>query len=262
MGSMVELWIFVIQYIKMKVIPLSEGSFTIDATKVFVPFDTSKDSLQERNRGSLLVEVQPFLVITPSEILLLDTGLGFSNNGQMQIHQNLAQHGFNANDVTKVLLSHLHKDHAGGVSYRNRFGHYEAAFPNATYFVQERELNNAYELGFPSYLPDELSILDDTNRVVLLKDDEGWIDQYIHYQVTQGHSKFHQVFSIHTNNNILFFGGDDAPQLSQMKNRFVAKYDFDGKKCMELRKDWWEKGHQEHWTFLFYHDIASPSISL
>jgi hypothetical protein len=41
-----------------------------------------------------------------------------------------------------------------------------------------------------------------------------------------------------------------------MKSRFVAKYDYDGKKCMELRKQWWEEGTD--WTFLFYHDIQSP----
>ena len=48
----------------MKIIPLSEGAFTIDQTKVFVPFDVEKDNLQERPRGSLLVEIQPFLVVT------------------------------------------------------------------------------------------------------------------------------------------------------------------------------------------------------
>jgi hypothetical protein len=47
-----------------------------------------------------------------------------------------------------------------------------------------------------------------------------------------------------------------------MKNRFIAKYDFDGKKSMELRNQWWEQGKKEHWTFLFYHDIKSPFISL
>jgi cobalamin biosynthesis Mg chelatase CobN len=52
--------------------------------------------------------------------------------------------------------------------------------------------------------------------------------------------------------------GDDAPQLQQMKSRFVAKYDFDGKKCMELRQAWLEKAKQEGWTFLFYHDISTP----
>ena len=55
-----------------------------------------------------------------------------------------------------------------------------------------------------------------------------------------------------------FFGGDDAPQLQQMKTRYAAKYDYDGKKAMELRQKWWEEGEEEGWTFLFYHDIKTP----
>ena len=62
----------------MKVIPLSEGSFTIDKTKLFVPFNTNTDDLQKRPIGSLLVEVQPFAVVTTEDVLLLDTGLGFA----------------------------------------------------------------------------------------------------------------------------------------------------------------------------------------
>ena len=100
----------------MRIIPLSEGSFTIDKTKLFVPFDENKDELQERSKGSLLVEVQPFVVVTSKDVLLLDTGLGFSQNGKMQIHQNMINAGIDPSSITKVLLSHLHKDHAGGVS--------------------------------------------------------------------------------------------------------------------------------------------------
>jgi len=47
-----------------------------------------------------------------------------------------------------------------------------------------------------------------------------------------------------------------------MKTRFIAKYDANGKKAMELRKEWWEMGQQESWTFLFYHDIKSPLVKL
>jgi hypothetical protein len=46
--------------------------------------------------------------------------------------------------------------------------------------------------------------------------------------------------------------------LQQMKNKFIAKYDYDGKKCMELRQQWWQQGKEERWTFLFYHDIKTP----
>ncbi len=242
----------------MKIIPLSEGTFTIDQTKLFVPFDKDVDNLQERSVGSLLVEIQPFVVITSKDILLLDTGLGFEKEGKLQIHQNLAANGINPSDITKVLLSHLHKDHAGGVSTGEK--HRQISFPNATFYLQEQELNFAFEKGFPSFITEELDVLKKAKNVVLLKDAEGSIDNYIHYKVTGAHSPYHQFFRIKENGKIIFFGGDDAPQLSQMKHRFVAKYDHDGKKAMELRKKWWEQGQKDKWTFLFYHDVKNPIV--
>jgi glyoxylase-like metal-dependent hydrolase (beta-lactamase superfamily II) len=240
----------------MKIIPLSEGTFTIDKTKLFAPFDETKDELQERSKGSLLVEIQPFLVITSKDVLLLDTGLGFSRHGKMQIHQNLMNAGVNPSGITKVLLTHLHKDHAGGVSEGPDYR--KLSFPKAIYYVQERELNFALEKGKPSFIPEELIGLKTSSQVVLLHKDSGTIDDYITYELTGAHSPYHQVFWIKDENETIFFGGDDAPQLQQMKHRFVAKYDFDGKKTMELRRKWWEQGQSENWTFLFYHDVKNP----
>ena len=84
------------------------------------------------------------------------------------------------------------------------------------------------------------------------------IDQ-ISFEVTGAHSPFHQVIWIREAGETIFFGADDAPQLHQMKHRFVAKYDHDGKKAMELRQKWWEQGEREKWTFLFYHDVKHPT---
>lgn len=232
----------------MKIIPLSEGSFTIDKTKQFVPFDEDTDNLQQRPVGSLLVEVQPFIVITSEDVLLLDTGLGFEKDGVPQLHRNMTDAGINPGEVTKVLLSHLHKDHAGGVG---------ASFPNATYYVQQQELAFAFEKGFPSFITEELEVLKDSPRVVLL-DGNGVLDGYIKYEITGAHSPFHQVFWIVDGGETLFFGADDAPQLHQMKHKFAAKYDHDGRLAMELRQQWWQQGAQEGWTFLFYHDIKTP----
>lgn len=241
----------------MKIIPLSEGAFTIDKTKLFVPFDTGKDDLQQRAVGSLLVEVQPFVVVTSEDVLLLDTGLGFEKDGVLQVHQNLKDAGIHPSEVTKVLMSHLHKDHAGGISKKNQSGKFEIAFPQATYYVQKKELAFALEKGLPSYIPEELECLTTASNVRLL-DGNGVLNGYIKHEVTAGHSKYHQVFWIADGGEKVFFGGDDAPQLGQMKNKFVAKYDFDGKKCMELRQQWWKQGEAEGWTFLFYHDVKTP----
>ena len=58
----------------MKIVPLSEGSFTIDKTRLFVPFNQDEHELNDRPTGSLLVEIQPFLLVTSKDVLLLDTG--------------------------------------------------------------------------------------------------------------------------------------------------------------------------------------------
>jgi glyoxylase-like metal-dependent hydrolase (beta-lactamase superfamily II) len=242
----------------MKIIPLSEGTFTIDKTKIFVPFNQQHDDLQQRPIGSLLVEVQPFAIITSKDVLLIDAGLGFSVNGELQIHYNLKANGIQPEQITKVLLSHLHKDHAGGVSMKDRLGNYSLAFPNATYYAQKKEYEFAIDTGFPSFMTEEIGVLENSPNVIWL-DGDGKIDNYISYQITSAHSPFHQVFWIEEDEEILFFGGDDAPQLQQMKSKFVAKYDYDGKKCMQLRQQWWEEGKNKGWRFMFYHDIKTPT---
>jgi glyoxylase-like metal-dependent hydrolase (beta-lactamase superfamily II) len=176
----------------------------------------------------------------------------------MQLHSNLERNGIKPGAITKVLMSHLHKDHAGGVCLEG--DHDRLSLPNAVYYVQKRELDFAVEKGTPSFIPDELKALNTSSQVVFLDEDEGVIDNYISYQLTGAHSPFHQVFWIREDNETIFFGGDDAPQLQQMKIRYKTKYDFDPDKAMNLRREWWQKGNEEQWTFLFYHDIKVPSF--
>jgi glyoxylase-like metal-dependent hydrolase (beta-lactamase superfamily II) len=244
----------------MRIIPLSEGSFTIDKTKVFVPFNNNTEQLNSRPIGSLLVEIQPFVVVTEKDVILLDTGLGYLNpNGNTQLHENLSKAGINTSQVTKVLMSHLHKDHAGGVTIRSNHSEERfISFPYATYYVQQREYDYAMANGTSSYTNTDFELLKEFSKVVWLTENEGWIDDTIFYQVSGGHSLFHQVFWIQENDETIFLGGDVAPQLQQMKSKFVAKYDYDGKKCMELRQQWWQEGQEKKWTFLFYHDIKHP----
>lgn len=243
----------------MKIIPLTEGTFTVDGTKKFIPFDRSRDHIKDRPAGSLVVEVQPFAVITSNDILVLDTGLGFTlPDGTLQIHDNLLKAGINPLDVTKVLMSHLHRDHAGAVSKQDavlqkRF----LSFPNATYYVNKQELEIAVSKLSGSYNAEDVQLLTETDHVVLIES-TGTIDGYISYEWTGAHCPWHQAFWIRENNETIFYGGDVAPQLVQMKTKFVNKYDFDGKLASDIRAKWWAQGEKEEWNFLFYHDVKTP----
>ncbi|RYD94035.1 MAG: MBL fold metallo-hydrolase, partial [Sphingobacteriales bacterium] len=210
----------------------------------------------DRPTGSLLVEIQPFLIQTSKDLLLLDCGLGFSIGDELQLHRNIKAAGFHPQQVTKVLMSHLHKDHAGGVAFgpNNTW----LSLPNATYYVREKELAFALDKENKSYIREDLEALQDSPQVQLLTDDTGSIDGYISYQFTGAHSPEHQVFWIREEGETIFFGGDDAPQLQQMKIRYKTKYDFNPDLATQLRQQWWEQGNSEDWTFLFYHDIKTP----
>lgn len=239
--------------------PLSEGIFTIGHDKEFVPFNIETDELNDRPVGSLLVEVQPFLVITKNDIIVLDTGLGFkTQEGILQIHHNIRLHGYEPAQVTKVLLSHLHKDHAGCLVFTDNNGLISTTFPNAEYYIYREEADFALKKGLPSYYPHDIEPLLATNQVRWLDGTTGTIDGYITFMHSGGHCPYHIVYLIQEEGEKLFFGGDEAPQLKQLKMKYVAKYDFDGKKAMQLREQYADKGRNENWNFMFYHDVKTP----
>ena len=243
--------------------PLSEGEFTVGRDKQFIPFHLETDVLNDRTTGSLLVEVQPFLIITDKDVMVLDTGLGFNNkDGVLLIHDNIRECGYEPAAVTKVLLSHLHKDHAGCLVFTDEQGMVHTTFPNADYYIYRPEADYALEIGYPSYHPEDIEPLLSSSQVKWLDGESGTIDGYIHFMHSGGHCPQHIVYLIDDGKDKIFFGGDEAPQLKQMKLKYIAKYDYDGKKAMHLREQYAEQGKAGDWQFLFYHDIKSPIARL
>lgn len=242
-----------------RIYPLSEGTFTIGHDKKFIPFDEAKDILEQRATGSLLVEIQPFLIDTGKDLLVLDTGLGFSNaDGVLQIHANLRKLGYEPEDVTKVLLSHLHKDHIGGATYEDEYGKVSPTFPQAQYYIYRPEAAFALEKGAPSYVPQDVEHLLGLENIQWIDGAAGDIEGYIHFTHSGAHCPQHIVFLIDDGAQKIFFGGDEAPQYRQVKTKYIAKYDYDGRKAMELREQYVAQGREEGWTFLFYHDVKTP----
>jgi glyoxylase-like metal-dependent hydrolase (beta-lactamase superfamily II) len=242
-----------------RIYPLSEGTFTIGHDKIFIPFNSEEHVLEQRSTGSLLVEIQPFLIDTGKELIVLDTGLGFRNtDGVLQIHANLYAHGYAPEDVTKVLLSHLHKDHASGAIYFDENGAVHPTFPQAQYCIYRPEAAYAVATGAPSYAPEIVSGVLGLENILWLEGETGDIDANIHFTHSGGHCPQHIVYLIDDGIQKIFFGGDEAPQYKQVKTKYIAKYDFNGRKAMELREQYANRGRVENWELLFYHDVKTP----
>ena len=235
----------------MKAIALFEGSYSVDASKKFIPFNSFVDKSSDRP-GSLFIFIQPFLIKTEQDLILIDTGLGYNNaDGNLILHQNIKNAGYHPEDVTKVLMSHLHFDHSGGMVW-TKDGKMEVSFPNAEYFIQRGEWENAYSNISKSYKTEIFDVLQRSGQVVFL-DGDGSINDQISFEITGGHCEFHQVFNIKSDGQEYFFGGDIVPEPEQLQRKFIAKYDLDGKRAMELRDVYGNKAAENNWICLFYH---------
>jgi glyoxylase-like metal-dependent hydrolase (beta-lactamase superfamily II) len=242
------------------VYPLSEGTYTIAGDHIFVPFNIETDHMRDRP-ASLLVEIQPFLLVTDTDKIIIDPGLGLSlADGRLHIYHLLERFGLQASDITKVLLSHLHLDHTGGVVHQvleNGKWTWIPTFPNAVYYWQQAEWEYAQMKGTPSYPIERLEAMRFNAKHIVLNGDT-CIDGYIDAVICGGHTPNHQYFIIRDKKETYFYGGDVVPQFSQMQRKFVAKYDYDGKRSAELRSELTVRAIDEDWVCLFFHDIRKP----
>ena len=232
--------------------PLIEGSFSVDSTKRFIPFREGIDDPKSRP-GSLFIHVQPFLVETDSDLILLDTGLGQLDPDQRpQIYHQIESHGFKPEEITMVILSHLHSDHSLGL-VQGKGEEMRLNFPGAVHFVQKGEMEEGLNPDNGSY-PHALIQFFQKNAELVIIDQKAKIAPGIEVELSGGHCAYHQVVLLQDRYETLFFGGDVLPEGIQLVRNYIAKYDFDGRKSMELRKYYGELAAKEGWTCLYYHD--------
>ncbi|PTQ98259.1 metallo-beta-lactamase superfamily protein [Mucilaginibacter yixingensis] len=238
----------------MKVIPLAEGLYQVDDAKNYTPFSAGITPAP----NTLHMAIRPFLIQLDGELILLDTGLGNEISKDHQIVALLAAQGFTPNQVTKVLLSHLHKDHLGGLGYFDD-AVYKTYFPNAEIFVFEQELAFALtQTDKPAYDKRVLKNLRTLPNIKLLTEQQGTILPGITYEVAGGHTSFQLVFWLKAEGQTFFYGADNLPQKRYADYHIAYKTDYDGKKAMNLRKQWLDQAPKEHWTILLYHDLELP----
>ncbi|MFP3831357.1 MBL fold metallo-hydrolase [Chryseobacterium sp. SIMBA_028] len=243
----------------MKIIPLKEGNFSTSKTKDFTLLtDENFDTI-----AGIKMSVQPFLIITENDCILLDAGIGWENEDGISVVSTLLEReSIRPEQITKLFLSHLHKDHIEGAVKLTDHG-YEPTFPNAEIYIQKRELNFAMEnKGNPSFDFEVLENLIQLPNIIWMNDDKGQINDEIFYEVVGGHTPFMQVFWIKENEETAFYGADDLPQASYLKYHLAYKSDFDGRKAMELRLEWEKKARENHWKILLYHDLEKDVIEI
>jgi len=251
---------------------LSEGRFEIfsDGTINREPVNQSEQesSTLGKSGDSARIGINPILISDEDYKVLLDTGLGWgldagsSYKNVSNIASNLDIFDLKPEDITHVILSHLHYDHAAGSSYTNEESVTCATFPNADYYVQRREWEYALEEQFSEhnlkgcdYNLDDLYRLVAEDRFHFLDEDNIEIIDGIDIIRTGGHTPGHQAVRIHDSDETGYYLGDLLPteyHLNQYSMRQMDVHPLDAKKMkIQLLRNAFE----EEALLLFYHSL-------
>lgn len=253
---------------------LSEGQFEIfeDGTINRKPVNEKSDRYSDvaPSRKSAKIGINPILVSDANHHVLLDTGLGWGLDAGSprqdisNIATNLSIFDISPKDITHVVLTHLHYDHAAGASYTGATGVTKATFPNATYYIQKKEWETALsQIEQDNKVPGAGYHLDDLYRLVAdgqieFIDEESYeLIPGINLIRTGGHTNGHQIVQINDGDETACYFGDLLPNehhLNTYSMHNMDEYPLQAKK-MKIRL--LKKAYKENALLLFYHSLHS-----
>ncbi|NGP75880.1 MBL fold metallo-hydrolase [Balneolaceae bacterium YR4-1] len=240
--------------------PLYEGTFSVGLDKKFNRIDRDDPPA----KGALKISLNPFLITGQNRNYLFDVGIGdFGEDTNTDtIKENLAKFGLTEYDITDIFASHLHYDHIGGLAGKGS-GYWELTFPEAKLWVS----GNGWQkvLNQDEYYDEEKSefihFLDAKADIEFLEDTDHPYDD-VSINKIGGHTEFSQVLLYDDGEHKYLMAGDVLATRGEVNRNFAAKYDFDAKESMKMRKELTRKAYEEDFTILGYHDSHHPLFQL
>ncbi len=220
------------------------------------------------------VGIDPILIQHGKQVILLDTGLGWgldkgsSYTDTSNLKTNLDIFGFKPEDVTHVVLSHLHFDHAAGATYVDNNAITKPTLPNAHYFVQKLEWYYGVEQAMgPSsnqatqYQMDELYKLHAEDRLVLITDKAFELIPGIQLIHTGGHTPGHQIVKIQDEDakQTAYYLGDLVPSEIHLNHYFMQTADVDPLQSKKAKTILLRQASKESAALIFYHSIHTKA---
>ncbi|MDP2600150.1 MAG: MBL fold metallo-hydrolase [Deltaproteobacteria bacterium] len=251
-----------------EIFAIETGEFALDGGAMFgvVPKTLwgKKIPVDEKNRIDM--RLRCLLLQGDGRNILIDCGMGEKWDAKMRdiyrldtsrysIEKSLASHGLKTSDITDVILTHLHFDHAGGSTYKDNNGKLLPTFPKATYIVQKENLDwarNPTEKDRASYLKDDWEPLVQAG-VLKIVDGEKEILPGIHTKLFYGHTRAIQLPFLDDGKTKLFFCGDVIPTSVHLGPPWIMAYDNFPLITLEEKKKILKQAAAEKWILVFEH---------
>ena len=259
-----------------RIVSLETGRFGLDGGAMFgvVPKTLWSRANPSDERNRIPLAMRALLILDEKRRILVDAGCGHKfpdklkeiyrlDHSQFTLEGSLAAHGLEPADITDVILTHFHFDHAGGATrYRNN--RLELTFASARHYIQRSQWERALspsEKDRGSYMAMDIEPFRDHPQLTIL---EGPCELFpdLHLLISDGHTPGLQMVKIQDSGTTLFYCGDMMPTASHLPLPYLMGYDLYPLTTIEEKRRYLRQACEENWIIALEHDPAQQAIRI
>ncbi len=261
----------------LEVSTIETGRFRLDGGSMFgvVPKVLWEKTNPSDDKNRITMALRCLLIRGSGRTILVDCGAGTKWNdkqidmyaidhSQYEMDKSLASVGVKREDVTDVILTHLHFDHVGGATRFDENKNVILSFPRANFLVQEENVAHAHaptEKDRASFIESTIEPLRASGHMKLLKGDTELIPG-VKIIVTHGHTPGQNLVHVSGEEKNILFCGDTIPTASHIPVPYVMGFDLYPMTTIEEKKKLLKQAVEEGWILSWAHDPTTAACTV
>lgn len=261
----------------MKLYPIETGNLKLDGGAMFgvVPKVMWQKAYPADENNLCNWAMRCLLAVDGDRKILIDNGIGTKQdekwlrhyylNGDDTLENSLEKVGVKPEDITDVILTHMHFDHCGGsVKWNDDQTGYELAFPNATYWTSRKQYEwatNPNRREKASFLKENIAPVEESGQLNLI-DEEGEFIPNITFKLYNGHTDGQLIPHINVNGKTVVFMADLMPATAHIPMPWIMAYDTRPLLTLKDKERFYSEALENNYILFFEHDLYNEACTL
>ena len=214
------------------------------------------------------------LVVDGDRKILIDNGIGdkqddkflkhYYLNGDDTLEKSLQNVGYTSDDITDMVLTHLHFDHCGGSIVKVKEDTYSPAFKNANYWVSRQQwewATNPNRREKASFLKENIFPIKESGQLKIIEND-GELLPNIEVKLYNGHTDGQMIPFIKYKDKTIVFMADLLPSAAHVPMPYIMAYDTRPLVTLKDKESFFEEAIKNEYILFLEHDLYNECCTI